>query len=94
MELRAKLARLPIAAYQAGPHTASCAIYDPTPDPCDCGAAQHEPLYRRSDVLALIDAASGVREDALRLAGAAGLLPDPDIAGVLGTPNDQQEQPR
>lgn len=60
LDLRAKLARLPIAAYQAGRHTAACAIYDPTPDPCDCGAAQHEPLIRRSDALALVDAARGV----------------------------------
>lgn len=35
---------LKIVAYMSAKHKTSCAVYDPTPDHCDCGAHNSIPL--------------------------------------------------
>lgn len=39
---------IPIAGYFPGRHKVSCAVLDPTPGPCDCGAVDI-PLVKLSD---------------------------------------------
>lgn len=55
-EVRKDVEALPVVAHLEGRHKASCAVFDPVPDRCDCGVLR-EPLVRRSDALAALSAA-------------------------------------